>query len=744
MMLRTLPSAEQHSVALGFIVKKQRDAAAAMTTTASSGTTPRVQSLKLHVSSYVRKEGEPLLQWLVEVGTAIAARRIFDDPSKVAFAVSCLGGRASEELGVWTPDHGRYVLRHQGKHDVHAYAQRARYLVSNIVTNSIDEVIKVVTFMKGLRDGPVKTCLFREYPSTLEAAITLAMQEEFSLRQTKLHVNVPRMARPVIRAGGPEAMDLSNATAAGHQQRNNSSVRCFRCGYTGHFARECTAAVHKAGGRRGDAGHRRDQPKQRAEQVGAGRPTGSAVTRVYNGHATPKTVAPSERDYHYKKQDDKPNLAILKIRSKRENSLRALVDSGTSNNFVRQQSLPKLNFEDVDTPRSALEVRLATGATVRTEKRVVRVRFSYKHGVFVENLIVLDLDDKFYLVLGMPWLARHDPVVNWEKRTVVRFGRNTTESDGPVSVAHAPQGAPDHFVEAAPIAVVSGAQAQVATTERVVECELNQNPVGSDVRRVSTSGGRDVDGASTPGVDPSDSEGFPVTDRVCDDGVSVPGTDASSMQRTPATSSSCEVGVSAPGVDTALIGSKITEGSAERRRGVNSASTPGVDDAASSVGGCKRPTPGKLAGSRAAGLHDEAKCIQAGLDYARPRKESADGYEINGNPSKSGLGRGTSGAGLHKKKIRCKRHKLRKSWSGTETLQEMSAGQISDTTSSAETLIVLTRTRTGIQYRSMQLENPPTSASELTSLPVMSWMRFMKDLYDGRIEQICILLDLER
>ncbi|KAG3147462.1 hypothetical protein PC128_g23788 [Phytophthora cactorum] len=26
----------------------------------------------------------------------------------------------------------------------------------------------------------------------------------------------------------------------------------------------------------------------------------------------------------------------------------------------------------------------------------------------------------------------------------------------------------------------------------------------------------------------------------------------------------------------------------------------------------------------------------------------------------------------------------------------------------------------------------------------MSWMRFAKDLYDGRIEQICILLDLER
>ncbi|KAG2759422.1 hypothetical protein Pcac1_g28535 [Phytophthora cactorum] len=210
------------------------------------------------------------------------------------------------------------------------------------------------------------------------------------------------------------------------------------------------------------------------------------------------------------------------------------------------------------------------------------------------------------------------------------------------------------------------------------------------------------------------------------------------MQETQATSSSCKLGVSAPGVDTAVTGSKITEGSTAMRRGVNSTSIPEVDDAASSVGGCKRPTPEKLACSRAAGLHEEAICNQAGLDCVRPRKESAGGYN-NGNPSKAGPGRGTNGAGLHKKKRQRKQHKLRKSRSGTETLQEMSARQTSDTTSS-----VLTRTRTGLQYRSMETENPPTSASGLTLLPAMSWMRFAKDLYDGRIEQICILSDLER
>ncbi|KAG3054224.1 hypothetical protein PI125_g25894 [Phytophthora idaei] len=434
--------------------------------------------------------------------------------------------------------------------------------------------------------------------------------------------------------------------------------------------------------------------KKRAEPVGAGRPTGSAVTRVYNGHATLKTADPSERDSHCKKQDDKLNLVILKVRLMREGSLRSLVDLGASNNFGRQQSLSKLNFEAVATPRSALEVRLATGTTVRTEKRVVRVRFSYQHRVFVENLIVLDVDDKFDLVLGMPWLARHDPVVNWEKRTLVRFGRNATEIDGPVSVAHAPQGASDHTVEAAPCVAASGAHTQVTTTEAVVESVSNQK---SDLRCVPTS--------------------------MC---VSTLGVDRLSMEETSATSSSCKVGVSAPGVDTAVICSKITEGSA-----------------ASSIGGCKRPTPGKLACSRAAGLHEEAICNQAGLDCVRPRKESADGYD-NGNPSKAGPGRGTSGAGLHRKKRQRKQHKLRKSQSGTETLQEMSAGQTSDATSSVETLDVLTRTRTGLQYRSMEMENPPTSASGLTSLPVMSWMHFAKNLYDGRIEQICIFSDLER
>ncbi|OWY98333.1 hypothetical protein PHMEG_00030926, partial [Phytophthora megakarya] len=271
-----------------------------------------------------------------------------------------------------------FLDRQHGKHDVHAYAQRARYLVSNVVTDPMDEATKVVTFMKGLRDGPLKTYRFREYPITLEDAITLAMQDEFSLKQGKLHTNVPRPPRPAAKTEGPEPMDLSYASAVGQQKSKGSNVRCFRCGNMGHFA------------------------------------------------------PPSERESHCELQDNVPNLVTLKVKpmTKRADSLRVLVDSGASNNFVRQQSLPLLDFEEKHVPRSQLEVqvRLATGAIVKTEKRVIHARFSYKHRVFVEELLVLDLHETFDMVLGMPWLARHDPTIDWEKRTVTQVPTKVVET----------------------------------------------------------------------------------------------------------------------------------------------------------------------------------------------------------------------------------------------------------------------------------------------------------------------------
>uniref|UniRef100_H3H0G2 Reverse transcriptase domain-containing protein n=1 Tax=Phytophthora ramorum TaxID=164328 RepID=H3H0G2_PHYRM len=150
-----------------------------------------------------------------------------------------------------------------------------------------------------------------------------------------------------------------------------------------------------------------------------------------------------------------------------------------------------------------------------------------------------------------------------------------------------------------------------------------------------------------------------------------------------------------------------------------------------------------LASSRAAGLHDEAVRDQAGLERVRPRVKPAGEYKEQLSTAGSGQEE-TRGAGLRTRSERRKRAKLRKSRSGTETLQAVSAGQTQELEKTVETLNVLTRTSIGLQYKKMRLDNPPTLASELMSLPVTSWKRFARELHDGRTEQICILSDVER
>ncbi|KAE9165614.1 hypothetical protein PF002_g31324 [Phytophthora fragariae] len=133
-MLRTLSPTEQHGVALGFIMKEQRETAARATV--STPSTPRVESLKLHVNSYVGREGEPLLRLLVEVDTAITARRIVDPLSKVSFAMSCLG-----------------------KHKLYANLKKCIFGASEI------PVLGCLVGKNGIRPDPGKVRVINEWPT---------------------------------------------------------------------------------------------------------------------------------------------------------------------------------------------------------------------------------------------------------------------------------------------------------------------------------------------------------------------------------------------------------------------------------------------------------------------------------------------------------------------------------------------------------------------------------------------------
>ncbi|GMG18066.1 unnamed protein product [Phytophthora fragariaefolia] len=166
--------------------------------------------------------------------------------------------------------------------------------------------------------------------------------------------------------------------------------------------------------------------------------------------------------------------------------------------------------------------------------------------------------------MGMPWLARHDPEIDWAKRTIVRFrSSGATESDGPVGAARSHRGACDPPAEAARGVTASDLSARTLTTERVVreKCEPNQKTkIRSDSRG---SRGVKSDAVVSTVVDTQVEREEPVTE-------------------------DSELDASAPGADA--IGPNSEERSAVRRRGNRDASAPGADSA-SGAGGCKRPAP---------------------------------------------------------------------------------------------------------------------------------------------------------
>jgi hypothetical protein len=239
---------------------------------------PQNNGLKLDVSFYHGKEDENLNRWFTEVTVAVDVQKIREQKQQVAFAMSKLRGRARDwayssimrdnacfptfavfQRGlqeVFQPPKCEFRIRQQllavrqGNQSLHDYVQKIRTLSTNLTASPMDNDTLVALFLQGLKDGPVRTQLFRVYPKTLDSAITEALQEEFSRTQALRHgSNSNRShynnAKP---AKDPMAMDISTVTTGlNRKPLDKSKIQCFRCKRLGHMIKDCRVKMRSNG-----------------------------------------------------------------------------------------------------------------------------------------------------------------------------------------------------------------------------------------------------------------------------------------------------------------------------------------------------------------------------------------------------------------------------------------------------------------------------------------------------------------
>ncbi|GMF35226.1 unnamed protein product [Phytophthora fragariaefolia] len=125
-----------------------------------------------------------------------------------------------------------------------------------------------------------------------------------------------------------------------------------------------------------------------------------------------------------------------------------LIDSGASFNFATKASVARNNALyasalEASKSNTNVFVCLPTGPIVSTRKVTIPLSVKFDDFNSFEPFIVLDMDDRYDLILGMPWLAKHEPWIDWRSRTI---GASHNPLADRALAGHVPSSSRDGFV----------------------------------------------------------------------------------------------------------------------------------------------------------------------------------------------------------------------------------------------------------------------------------------------------------
>uniref|UniRef100_H3H760 Reverse transcriptase domain-containing protein n=1 Tax=Phytophthora ramorum TaxID=164328 RepID=H3H760_PHYRM len=243
-----------------------------------------------------------------------------------------------------------------------------------MAADPLPEAVTVTIFMEGLRTGVARTEVFRVHPTSFEEAVSVALNAEFNFKSARAGwgTSQTNSSGAAGSSGGPEPMDLSHAEDE---------------------EAELLAAEQRIG-------IRRCFPQQGGQQG----------------------LAPKSTVLFNTERVCKPGLLAVEATVKGfDKPWMILIDSGASGNYARHSTMEgSRQYAEALVARTSdiITVRLATGTRVTVPKVPVNLGVKFLDFDSVERCLVLDLDSRYDLILGMAWLERHEPWIDWRSKTL--------------------------------------------------------------------------------------------------------------------------------------------------------------------------------------------------------------------------------------------------------------------------------------------------------------------------------------
>ena len=134
------------------------------------------------------------------------------------------------------------------------------------------------------------------------------------------------------------------------------------------------------------------------------------------------------KKYEYKQGLFVPSLAgVAKLIDHDEKGVRTLIDSGAETNVIDWRTIHQFNIPTQ--PVQNWTLRGVTGATDEVVSKIASLRVRIWGKELRVRAYVTNLGNWERLILGMPWMAEHNPIINWRSRMLIGWDLKPSDMD---------------------------------------------------------------------------------------------------------------------------------------------------------------------------------------------------------------------------------------------------------------------------------------------------------------------------